>query len=785
MFRLFGFATILALSSTWAESEFTYIARLGLNGEEFTSPIGQQSTYVYGLSDSGYLYGISSMYGGPGPAPTGQAVWAADTSGATTRIGFYDQNGGNQFTSSTGSQYSEPENYNNDGYSAGYVTGYSTMFNGGANTLGYAAWVANPASGTVRVGLYDQNGGNEFTASTGSQSSRIWSSNEAGVTTGWSARYLGGTPPSEAVDEKGYAAWVATASGVTKRVGYFDQDGGNQFTRSDGFQASYSSFVTESGHVAGVSYRYDGKSDSVGRVAWIATASGATTRIGLYDQDGGNRFTSSTGSQYSSTAADFAESGYVLGVSSIYNGLTDPNGTAAWVANPSGATARVGLYDQSGGNQFTRSDDFQNAEPYYVNESGYATGRSQRFNGTGSDLGWATWVADSTGQARRIGLYDQAGGNEFSRNDGYQDGYPASLSNSGHVAGNSSRYKGTGNSMGNAAWLAESSGATIRIGFYDQGGGNAFTRDDGYQDSYMDRLTDSGYAIGGSTLYNGETVGLGQAAWIANTSGTTRIGLYDEQNPSSPREFTTLTGAYRSFARDVTESGLVIGESARYLADSSFGGNAAWVATSSGTTTRIGLLDAVHTSASGIQSSGAAFVTESGFVAGSSTRYNGDETQDGQTAWLFDLSSGETVPFELSVRPSDGFAFSSVIRLTEEGLALGYYALFDGEASLGDRAFAYLPGRGFFDIGSNLDSPLDSAGWDYLANAFLGNSDGFIVGQGDPLGSEASSQGVYLVQAVPEASTSAFLGLGFAVLTTALWRQKQSKNSFDPRNLPR
>jgi hypothetical protein len=471
-----------------------YVERAGLYGTpEFTASDGLQYSRPWTYSDSGWLAGFSRRYNG-GSVQLGEAIWVAPFStGISLRIGLYDQSGGNQFTSSTGYQSSALP-FSPGLTQSGWIAGTSERYNGGSVLLGNAAWVASAGTGvTTRIGLFDQSGGNQFTSSDGIQNSAVGvpvtgGATESGWVTGASTRYNGG------VGALGQATWIASGgSGVTTRIGLYDQTGGTLFTSSSGVQSSSLIATFESGHVVGSSLLYNGNSSEIGFGVWVASASGGTTRIGLYDAGGGTAYTGDNGAQ-ASFALRTTQSGWISGMSYRYDGGSfSTGGVSAWVANANaGVTTRVGMYDQGGGNQFTRNDGVQYSVVNALSESGWAVGYSERFNGGSDSLGSASWVTSmhNTGTIHRIGLYDQAGGNQFTSDTGIQFSIAETVTSSGWASGISHRYNGGTSELGDAAWVASAStGTTTRLGLYDQSGGNRFTASDGTQDSNVDNVT--------------------------------------------------------------------------------------------------------------------------------------------------------------------------------------------------------------------------------------------------------------------------------------------------------
>ena len=108
------------------------------------------------------------------------------------------------------------------------------------------------------------------------------------------------------------------------------------------------------------------------------------------------------------------------------------------------------------------------------------------------------------------------------------------------------------------------------------------------------------------------------------------------------------------------------------------------------------------------------------------------------------LRCNQTFSLSLSTR-SDGYAFSSARYLSEDGLILGDYTLFDAfDNNLGQRAFYFTIADGLHDLGSLVDGGLATNGWDSLASAIRTNGQGQILGHGK-LTSQSSGQMAYLL----------------------------------------
>jgi hypothetical protein len=222
-----------------------------------------------------------------------------------------------------------------------------------------------------------------------------------------------------------------------------------------------------------------------------------------------------------------------------------------------------------------------------------------------------------------------------------------------------------------------------------------------------------------------------------------RVGLYGSENSRGPFSVNVPRGH--------NEINGAVGTAERYL-NGAYHGLDAWYATDAGISVRIGLTDARHVRAGGFRRSVPEVLTNSGFVAGSSARFNG-ATEVGQTAWIYERATNAHVPLVLSERSSDHFAYSRITHLLEDGTAYGVFRKFASSgASLGDRAFIFVPGQGARELGSVLDIEIPGPDWRLLARPDFVTPDGRIVGDGLLAGygpgapPRQYAHGVFLVQ---------------------------------------
>jgi MYXO-CTERM domain-containing protein len=719
---------LLAFVAATAKGQSYNIVRLGLFSAAFTDSSGRQNSGFEYATSNGYEGGYSNLYNGL--TDLGLAVWLTNAAGVTTRVGLFSAG----YIQTGGYQLSTLYFLNTSGYAAGVSESYS-----GTVDTGQAVWSANAATGaTTRIGF----SGTGYTQTGGYQYSSLQVLTTSGYAGGGSERFSG-------ANDIGTAAWIANVStGVITRVGLTVTA---PYTASDGTQTSTLQILTEGGYAGGFSDRYSGTNWN-GAAAWVANAStGATTRVGF----SGTGYVQTGGYQYSNLQF-LNESGYAGGVSQQFNGATD-TGVAAWVANVStGATTRVGFSSTA----YTDSNGYQSSTIQFLTGS-YAGGISEKYSGT-TDLGSAAWVANaSTGATTRIGFFDSA----YTQTSGYQSSTLQALTASGYVGGVSERFSGA-NDLGTAVWVASAStAATTRIGFSS----GAYTDGNGYQSSALNFLTASGYAGGVSERFSG-SVDQGPAVWLANasTGTTTRVGF-------SSAAYTATDGTQTSTLEKLTESGYAGGTSQTYSGPTVVA-DIAWVAGAiSGATTRVGSSGTAYTRNDGYQYSAVQFLTESGYAAGTSNRYTG-ANQVGSTAWIYDTSHDAFTPLVFSIRASDGYASSDITQLSESGLAIGQYELFNGTGTdLGARAFAWTPGQGAFDLGSVVNGGLSATGWAALNSSDFANALEQIIGDGQRLSNGGSA--VFLLVPEPSAALLGLLGL----LSIGLRRRREPDASGRPQ----
>lgn len=648
---------------------------------------------------------------------------------------------------------------------AGYVGGFSLRFNGTGTTLGQDVWLADTNTAlSIQVGLT----GAEFQTAlavasyaAGYRFSTINYLSANGFAAGTSL-VMNNTDIATA--GAGKAVWVANAAtGQTKRVGLWSSG----YAKTTGYVNSLLGGISLHGETWGTSSIYDSTNADDGQAAWVADTEGTTQRAGFF----GTGYRSSTGRE-SSTVARVNGSGYAIGTSSRLKNAADL-GTQAWVQNiaiPGSLPLALGL-DLNGGagtefakfNPSTPADVTRVHGLSYVGDGNYIGGFSSRFNGTQGN-GQGAWVHTIGGSTVRVGLlgvdpniagitYTQGGSN-------FQHSAIVRISANGIAVGASQRFStnATNDFLGRATFIINvPNNATTQAGLTT----GIFNSTLGLQENVPVFVSSSGWVVGTATRYSGETAN-GTATWVAAAStGTTfQIGLA-EANAATPESSSLIK---------LTESGYIAGSSSIYVGGQ-ISGNAAWIAKAADhSTTRLGLYTgangSTYKSSNGTQDSLVEFLTESGYAAGYSARYFSTDTSTangGATSWIYNISSGTFTPISLSIRVTNNYSNTRIKALYETGLALGIYELFDPTGvALGDRAFAWTPADGYYDLGVDIGATLGIDGWASLNNALYADIYGRILGQGTRLTNSTSGDSAYIFGVIPEPSTCAlsFVGVG-------------------------
>jgi hypothetical protein len=521
-----------------------------------------------------------------------------------------------------------------------------------------------------------------------------------------------------------------------------------------------------------------------GRAAWFYDpASRRTTEIGLR----GNGFVNSSG--YVDIAPAFINtSGQVIGRSSAWDGETWLGWWSWLYDHRRQTTERIGLTDAP----HTSSTGEQQGLVVAFDSTGRALGYSRRYNGT-ADAGMTAWLYrdGAAAGATTLGFADAT----HTRADGYRYSVPASLDPSGLVLGTSDRFNGTAGA-GRTAWLYDpATDETLRLGF----SGGEYRRGDGYESTTTREMRQSRFVIGNSSKFSSSTPLELFDGWVYDVAGKTyaHYGLTDAKH-------TGPGGARSSGVMVMNDRGDVAGVSMSFSLTSSTVGHTAWYQSGASRTPRaIGLTDAEHTNAAGVQNAAVRSISAAGHVVGTTVRgtaVNGrsawlydpqddttvrlglydaahthpfgwkvsdiaDVNDRGQvigwseswvpsspnrTAWFYDPATKAQTPLIFSVWP-DGYESSSATYLGEDGVVLGTYAKSDGTTNHSSirpsHAFYWSAADGFHDLGSLAAGGLDHARWQHLWKV-LGRVGPHILGSVFEAG-EADGTVAYLLSPKP------------------------------------
>lgn len=440
------------------------------------------------------------------------------------------------------------------------------------------------------------------------------------------------------------------------RLGYVDAE----HTANSGYQRSEITGVAGN-YFRGNSVRYSGGSTPLGNSAWISQGStGQFIRVGLQ----GSPFGSPTGPM-DSQIQFLNAAGYSAGSSAYYTGASYL-GNAAWMADGAGTVRHIGLFNTL---LFYRSDGYRNSTVSGLTASGFAYGTSDIYNGGPSVIGQAAWIAGIASPTRQVGLV----GAGFEGQGGRQYSAIAAVNSTGAGIGNSLRYAGGPTSTGQSAWRSTPLGVSSQIGLYDP----EHTRNDGYVFSAASFLSEAGYAAGYSKRYTGSAEN-GQSAWRVNPVGALeRLGFRSGEYSDGGLFYSEITG--------LLSDGTALGYSVR----NSTGGYAstAWAANTTGGVQTLGLSGSGYTNYFGFSSNRPVIGTDTGFVAGTTVRYNPvNYANQGTAIFVQSLSSGNAPVvvglYDAAHTGFDGTIENRISYLTDEGRSSGMTFRADGGESV-------------------------------------------------------------------------------------------------------
>ncbi len=385
---------------------------------------------------------------------------------------------------------------------------------------------------------------------------------------------------------------------------------------------------------------------------------------------------------------------------------------APW--GPTYAIQQVGLLGPEQRDERGNSTNFTT-----LGAGGFVAGYAFRYQASGARAGRDAWLWD--GVTRQI---NPSGGLNTTA-DGTQEATLIFINAAGQVVGGSSRYTSTGGNAGQDAWIW--SGNAIRpIGL--GGPGYLSTFADGlYQHNDPRFLSPAGQVAGHTFRYSAEFGTNGQDAWVWDGSGngaTRRIGLIDPENVGA--------GGYRaSNLRFQNNSGQLVGESDRVLDLFGDNGGDAWIFSGpahSGVTRRIGLLGPDYSGSAGFTVNEPLFLSQGGHVAGIAARIVGVNTTRGQDAWLW--TGDATRPIGLSGAAyvgSAGYRLSAPTGVSDSGHAIGFTYVVTGENTTNGQDAWISDGLTTRPIGLTGGSYVGNAGYRFSSPLFI-NAGGRVAG---------------------------------------------------------
>lgn len=704
-------------------TEFHYIARLGLDDPAHTAGNGVQQTEIWRVSPGGVVAGMSTRFLGAAPSSDhGSTLWLADSSGETTVVGLPSG-------APTGVQVTEFRDQN----ASGAVVGITRV-----GVDGQHAWIADLVSGTRQLGFTDA----AHTLPSGVPHNVVIALNDHGAAVGSSLRADGGE-----------SAWLHTGTGEPLRIGLLDA----AHTSPTGVQRSRPTGLNNAGVVVGVSTRYleDGTEAST---AWIRAADGSMTSFGegpqyagIYRLTNSGYFVRSTSyagvgaaavghveggvrpvglpldpdAVYPSNSVAFlTEAGIAAG---SYSSL-ELRGAITWVSSAEHGTQTVGLAGYGTGASGGR--------PYLValNASGQTVGYSDWYLGI-----TAAWLAEVTGESIRIGLYDDAHYGTPNESLGpFHLSVAEGLTDSGYAWGRSNRYNGDAVQDGQTAWVYHAPSGTLTA--FDL----SIRARDGYGLSYIAQVLEDGTVLGGFTQFNAAGANVGPRGFVwkpsmgtvvvqeaidvaPNTAGwasfggleggtltglvvgtgrpldaiTPSEGVWLAQRtieppppapgPEEPLEYigrlgfhdarhTAANGHQFSDVRDLAGA-FTMGYSQSFTG-TALPGFTAWVGDGNAVTRRVGFYDALHTRSDGRQESFPVDLNNGGVTIGYSRRFSGAADR-GQSAWVADRW-GRTIKigfYDAAHTARDGSKYSEPVALNRAHQLIGYSRNPDSQAT--------------------------------------------------------------------------------------------------------
>lgn len=646
--------------SAWRfDVESNSLQQLGLlSPEYFVGHAQEHRSEPWHVSESGQVVGVTST--NPTSSSGVNLAWYYDPSdGSTKRIGY-------SVLSSLPNPIGDAPMFMQDD---GFVVGISATSNYG----GEFAWAYDPAvGGTRQIGLPANT---NLGPTNGQLYHTIEGVSDDNLVVGTSKR-----PSIHTGNVSGPAVWVySPQTDQTTRIGLFD----GAYVYPDGHQESRYVAMNSQGFVTGYSY-FRGDGTHVGK-AWLYDPStNATIPLGYADV--------ANGAAWRDLTSEITPENRVYGVSTS-NVTTRP-----WVYNHAdGTTTALGLTD--GVHQLPNGGSTNEIVDHTA--SGFVLGHAKRGIGdTHPSFNRTPWIYDpATGQTRAAGL---TAGNHNTPAGGRWD-YAFQINEAGQAIGTSRLFH-----QGMPYVITRDS-----AWFYDPLTGDSFEL---AKDLAINRsaiwntphsINNSGQVVGISS----NTSGLGDFVWLYDHRDKSFVSDFDIRNAFTVRP----SGGADISIRQFTETGLVLGDSARRT---SLGSDA------------------------------------------------------GKTLWLYDSNGNQTYDLTFSVK-SDGNAFTDVLHMADDGTMFGEYDAYDGNVYEGRRYFYWSILHGFHDLESLVVGDMQGLGWADLFRAQGFNTklqivnDSLLFGYGLRLNGNSLQ---FALVKVPEPATATML-LTMATLGVAVLRR--------------
>jgi probable HAF family extracellular repeat protein len=300
-------------------------------GDFGTDPTGTFAfSYPADINDSGQVVGYSSVFDGSGSSK-GEAAFLYN-GGPLVNLGNFG-------TDATGAGFSYATAINR----SGQVAGYSSVFDGSGNNMGYAAFLYDGGA-LINLGNFGTNVG-------GGSTSVAYAINDSGQVVGYSVFTDGNG------NNMGNAAFLYDG-GPLINLGHLSTD-------PSGHGNSGAIDINNSGQVVGQSSIFDSSGNDKGEAAFLYDG-GSLINLG-------NLSSHPTGAAFTWPAA-INDSGQVVGYAALFDGNGDSDGVAAF------------LYDGGPlinlGNFGTDPAGFGWSYAHFLSEDGTVIGRASYWTGT-------------------------------------------------------------------------------------------------------------------------------------------------------------------------------------------------------------------------------------------------------------------------------------------------------------------------------------------------------------------------------------------------------------------